>query len=99
MTSWFDTLVLMVSSIQASVFVLLWGVVLLVLTMTMCALMLNSILTSFMLDEDEPEHIRHEVFMYMGTYSRSMVTMFEITLGNWVPLCRLLGDHVNEGLT
>merc|ERR1712000_478352 len=40
---------------------------------------------------------RHEVFKYYGTFARTMLTMFEITLGNWMPPCRALVENVGEG--
>merc|ERR1712048_1502864 len=39
---------------------------------------------------------RIEVYKSWGTFTRAMVTMFEITLANWGPPCRFLMDHVNE---
>jgi hypothetical protein len=39
---------------------------------------------------------RDEVFMYYGTFARSLLTMFEITLGNWMPPARALVENVNE---
>merc|ERR1719329_30361 len=42
-------------------------------------------------------HRRQEVFMFYGTFARSMLTMFEITLGNWMPPCRALVENVHEG--
>jgi len=39
---------------------------------------------------------RAEVFKYYGSFARSFLTMFELTLGNWMPPCRALVEHVNE---
>lgn len=39
---------------------------------------------------------RLEVFEYFGTFSRTLVSMFEITTANWAPSCRLLVKNVNE---
>merc|ERR1712159_764168 len=36
------------------------------------------------------EHYRNELFQKFGTFSRGMMTMAEITIANWVPVCRLL---------
>lgn len=47
----------------------------------------------------EPERsvsVKEELFLYFGTCTRSLLTMFEITLGNWPPVARLLQDHVHE---
>jgi len=40
--------------------------------------------------------VRWAIFDYFGTFTRSMLSMFEITLGNWIPITRLLVDNVSE---
>merc|ERR1719223_2306679 len=93
-----DTLVLMVIAVRASIAVLFWGVVLLFATTTVSALLLQSLLEDFV-STDSPDvdmSARHAVHRRFGTYTRSMVTMWEITLANWVPPCRLLVDNVSE---
>lgn len=97
-TTMLDTLVLMVISVRASIAVLFWGVMLLFATTTVSALMLQSLLEDFV-STDSPDvdmSVRHAVHRQFGTYTRSMVTMWEITLANWVPPCRLLVDNVSE---
>ena len=42
--------------------------------------------------------MRQKVFLYFGSFTRSMVTLFEITLGNWVPVCRTLMDNIRASL-
>merc|ERR1740121_3011380 len=32
-----------------------------------------------------------------GTFTRSTLTMFEITFGNWIVPCRVLMDNISEG--
>merc|ERR1712079_888506 len=39
---------------------------------------------------------RQQVFMFYGSFTRSILTMFEITLGNWMPPCRALVENVSE---
>merc|ERR1719192_1106819 len=36
------------------------------------------------------------VFKYYGSFARCMLTMFEITLGNWMVPCRALVENVSE---
>jgi len=48
------------------------------------------------MDPTKDEHVRHQVYKYYGTFSRSMLTMFEITLANWAPAARILAENVNE---
>jgi len=92
----FDVLHLLVGSLVASAKVLLWSLVLLCGIMVACALTLNFLLDPFILDGDKPYESRILVYEYFGSFSRSSVTMFEMTLGNWVPPVRLLQDRVNE---
>jgi len=55
----------------------------------------------YYMQEDLPEgdeqalKDRQEVFKFFGTFSRSMLTMFELTLGNWVPVARMLQENVS----
>merc|ERR1719498_9509 len=39
---------------------------------------------------------RKELFRYFGTFTRSLFSMFELTLGNWVPIARVLGELVSQ---
>merc|ERR1711862_999027 len=36
------------------------------------------------------------MYEYYGSFSRCFLTMFEITLANWPPACRLLIENVSE---
>jgi len=92
----FDSLYLMTTAMRGSFFVLLWSVVLLCLVQMLASLFLQSLLEEYIVDKDKPEVARLEVFMYYGTFARNMLTMFEITLGNWMPPCRALVENVSE---
>jgi len=92
----FDSLYLMTTAMRGSFALLLWSVVLIVLVLTLLALLLQSLLEPYMLDKQEPEAARLQVFRYYGTFARNMLTMFEITLGNWLPPCRALVENVSE---
>merc|ERR1712151_1463021 len=39
---------------------------------------------------------RHEMFNYFGSFSRCLLSMFELTLANWPPVTRLLAEEVSE---
>merc|ERR1719242_1052247 len=62
----------------------------------MIALVLQQFLESYVQDESNPEDRRMEVFKFYGSFARTMLTMFEITLGNWMPPCRALVENVSE---
>merc|ERR1712008_393994 len=45
---------------------------------------------------NEPPENHKEVYKYYGSFARSMLTMFEITLGNWIVPARALVENVSE---
>lgn len=92
----FDSLYLMTTAMRGSGSVLLWSVILLALVQMLLAFFLQSFLEVYILDTSKPEVARLEVFKYYGTFARTMLTMFEITLGNWMPPCRALVENVSE---
>merc|ERR1719223_2026621 len=76
--------------------VLFWSATLLLVVQVMMALFLQVMLEPFLLSDGPPQQAKDEVFMYYGTFTRSTLTMFEITLGNWMPPCRALVENVHE---
>eukprot|EP00929_Paragymnodinium_shiwhaense_P006170 TRINITY_DN10905_c0_g5_i1.p1 TRINITY_DN10905_c0_g5~~TRINITY_DN10905_c0_g5_i1.p1 ORF type:complete len:594 (-),score=113.17 TRINITY_DN10905_c0_g5_i1:236-2017(-) len=96
----FDVLHLMIGSIKACSSVLLWSTAVLGLIMTTCALVFNLGMDTYIKSlrgrSDADDLLAAEIFEYFGTYSRSMLSMFEISLGNATPICRLLHEGVSE---
>mmetsp|Transcript_68123 Transcript_68123/g.134450 ORF Transcript_68123/g.134450 Transcript_68123/m.134450 type:complete len:584 (+) Transcript_68123:37-1788(+) len=91
-----DSLYLMTTAMTGSISVLFWSVCLLVIVQMMIAFLLQQLLETYVVDESKPKEQRMEVFKFYGTFARTMLTMFEITLGNWMPPCRALVENVNE---
>eukprot|EP00928_Gymnodinium_smaydae_P080075 TRINITY_DN6386_c2_g1_i2.p1 TRINITY_DN6386_c2_g1~~TRINITY_DN6386_c2_g1_i2.p1 ORF type:complete len:587 (+),score=81.39 TRINITY_DN6386_c2_g1_i2:85-1845(+) len=93
----FDSLYLITTALKGSISILAWAVILLFLIQMMLALLLTQLLTEYyFLDETVDVVKRHEVYLYFGSFTRSFVTMMEITLANWPPVCRLLMENVSE---
>jgi len=91
-----DPLFLMITTLKGSMAVLFWVFILMLVVQTMSALLMNQVLVSYYLELDNNDATKKDVFKYFGSFSRSMLSMFEITLGNWVPIARLLMDGVSE---
>jgi len=96
MVTMFDALHLLIGSIRASFSTLLWAMVLLLSVMTICMLCFSHLLRDYILDETQPPDKRFIVYKYYGTASRGLLTMFEITLANWVNPARVLTENVDE---
>ena len=62
----------------------------------MFALTINSLVTNYMESPQNPEELRIQMFGYFGTFSLSMITMTELTLGNFIPVTRFLSLTVGE---
>jgi len=80
----------------ASAPILLWTVVMLFFVQALIGMCLNNLLEDYMNDHDNTYDQRAKVFEYFGTFSRSMITMSELTLGNFVPVLRYLTNNVSE---
>jgi len=90
----FDSLQLLVGAIKASVSVLVWASAVLLLVQILWALLMSQVLETYISDASVEEARRVQVWKYFGTFGRSLLTLFEITLGNWIVPCRLLLDNV-----
>ncbi|CAJ1401320.1 unnamed protein product [Effrenium voratum] len=95
----FDSLYLLTASIASSASALVWSGILICIVQLLVALVLSTFLLPYCVDESFPLDDRLEVYRYFGTFSKSMLSMFELTLGNWVPISRILSEKVSEWFT
>eukprot|EP00913_Durusdinium_trenchii_P006605 g6204.t1 len=91
----FDSLYVMITAIRGSVAALFWSTMLLVLVLTTVSLFLQTMLEYYITGSEE-EFRRLEVYHYFGTFSRSMVSLCEMTLANWPTPSRVLTENVSE---
>eukprot|EP00928_Gymnodinium_smaydae_P043322 TRINITY_DN29052_c0_g1_i1.p2 TRINITY_DN29052_c0_g1~~TRINITY_DN29052_c0_g1_i1.p2 ORF type:complete len:928 (+),score=137.89 TRINITY_DN29052_c0_g1_i1:74-2785(+) len=93
----FDSLYLMTTALAGSLQVLSWACALLILVQAGASLLLNQLLFDLYFNQpDVSDKDKLEVYEYFGTFTRSMLSMFEITLANWPPICRILSENVTE---
>eukprot|EP00930_Biecheleria_cincta_P062157 TRINITY_DN4765_c0_g1_i6.p1 TRINITY_DN4765_c0_g1~~TRINITY_DN4765_c0_g1_i6.p1 ORF type:complete len:1330 (+),score=261.30 TRINITY_DN4765_c0_g1_i6:119-4108(+) len=90
-----DQLYLMIASIKASFGALAWSSALLLVIQLMLALFMATLLESY-LKSGEPLHNKQEVYKYYGTFTRALLTLFELSLGNFIPVTRLVATNVTE---
>jgi len=90
MIRFLDSLFFLIRSIQASFSCLVWSFVLLFFLQLTVGLMLNQLVRMSINNESLESNLRADLFAYFGTFTKTMITMFEITLSNWVPSCRKL---------
>lgn len=75
---------------------LFWSFCLLTFLQCVAGLVISTLCRGFLQDESVNVELRQEVYLYFGTFSRTILTMFEILFANWGPPCRILVENVNE---
>merc|ERR1712194_616440 len=74
-----------------------WSCCLLGLFQVVVALWVHSILATWYLEDSAyPVEERKLVFEYWGSFSRAVLTTFEMTLADFTIPCRMLSEYVNE---
>lgn len=75
----------LVVAITHSIWSLVWSLILLGLVQLIASVFITQSLQSFLQDEEADPAVRKTVYLYFGSFSRSCITMFEITLavGTW----------------
>mmetsp|Transcript_43001 Transcript_43001/g.100163 ORF Transcript_43001/g.100163 Transcript_43001/m.100163 type:complete len:627 (-) Transcript_43001:107-1987(-) len=91
-----ESLQLLLKCIAASMRILFWSLVLLLIIQCSAGMTISYMLTEFMIDESVDQLKKFEVFRYYGTFSKTLLTMFEVLFANWAPACRVLIDNVSE---
>lgn len=75
---------------------LFWSLSLLVVIQCIFAMLLMHAVEAHLKNDEIDQDGRIAVFRYYGTFSRTMLTMFEVLFANWVPSCRILVESVSE---
>lgn len=92
-----DALFLITTALQGCATALVHTAIFLCMLQFGAAMLLGQVLEFFYFhDETKPLEQRLEVYQYFGTFSRACLSMFEVTLANWPPVCRLLTENVSE---
>jgi len=99
MSSVLESLQLLLKCIFASVRILFWSLFLLMIIQISAGMTISYMVTDFMLDDSAPMDARFAVFRYYGSFSATLLTMFEVLFANWAPPCRVLIDNVSEWYT
>lgn len=95
----FMSLRILAHSIASSFGALCWSMLLLALIELMAAIFMTQTLQPWLRDPDNDLEMRQEVYSFFGTFARSWITMFEITLapGAWGNIGRKIIYNVNRG--
>jgi hypothetical protein len=91
-----QTMMLILKSVRASQRTLFWSMLLLFIIQYIVGMLVYQLVRGFMEEENKDLVVRQNIFKYWGTFTKSQITMFEITHVNHANAVRLLADHVSE---
>lgn len=91
-----SSLELLIKYLAASTHMLFWSFCLLAFIQCIAGILASTLCLEFMNNKDNDEMVRREVFLYYGTFTRTVLTMFEILFANWGPPCRVLVENISE---
>jgi Ca2+-binding EF-hand superfamily protein len=97
----FDSLYLITTALKGSLSILSWTCLMLLLFHLVLALLMNQIIREYYFNHLPDDILQwpdqaKDMYAYFGSFSRSLLTMFEISLANWPPACRLLVEEISE---
>jgi len=92
----FDSMFVLIRSIQASGSAFFWSFMLLFSIQIAGGMFLHQVLKPCMTDAHFSIKQREDIYNVYGTFTKTMLTMFEVTFANWVPVCRMLVSNVSE---
>ncbi|CAK9073359.1 unnamed protein product [Durusdinium trenchii] len=94
----FDSLIIMTTALKHSMGALFWASIIMLVVEVMLALLLGQLAIAFARADDESPsgdtEVELKIFEYFGTFPRSMLTMFQMTLGTWVTVARDLQELI-----
>ncbi|CAE7214656.1 unnamed protein product, partial [Symbiodinium necroappetens] len=96
MSSVLASLQLLVKCLASSRDMLFWSFCLLTFVQCVAGMILSTLCADFINDAGNNLEIRKEVFLHYGTFTRTILSMFEILFANWSPPCRVLVENISE---
>jgi len=97
--AFFDALFVINHAIMGSLMSLMWFAFVLTLVLAFCSLVLNEVLYQYYFRSEAASKRDSELwtmFLYFGTFTRSLFSMYELALANWPPIGRLLSEEVSQ---
>mmetsp|Transcript_809 Transcript_809/g.1536 ORF Transcript_809/g.1536 Transcript_809/m.1536 type:complete len:572 (+) Transcript_809:89-1804(+) len=98
-----QSLQMLLKCISNCVHTLGWSLCVLVVIQSIMGLFISSVVQNMLTDslsQDPdialPMNLQNDLFYWYGTFSKTMMTMFQILFANWIPCARILIDNVSE---
>jgi Ca2+-binding EF-hand superfamily protein len=90
-------LFLLVASIEGSLGILVWTTVTLIFSQMLAALLISQCFQGYFADESIPLESRLRLYRYFGTFLSTSLSMFELSIGNYAPICNTVADDIGQG--
>jgi len=92
-----DVLRLILKTTRGSLGTVFWSLFLVAGIQTITGMVIWQFVITYVTDANEPIETRRQVHTYWGTFSKVMITMFEVSFNNPQRFTMLLSENVNEG--
>eukprot|EP00929_Paragymnodinium_shiwhaense_P123291 TRINITY_DN9697_c0_g1_i1.p1 TRINITY_DN9697_c0_g1~~TRINITY_DN9697_c0_g1_i1.p1 ORF type:complete len:402 (-),score=64.15 TRINITY_DN9697_c0_g1_i1:73-1278(-) len=92
----FDVLHLLVRSLLACMTALMWSALFLLIVMMGAAILMVYMLQAECENEAIPLEGRLQLYSYFGSFTRGFFSLYELTMGNPIPISRAVIEHVSE---
>jgi len=86
----------MVEAIKGAKTIFFWSTFLLLLIMVTACLVLQQVAMIYIEDLDQPLEKRMKMYKFFGTFTRGLVSMSELTMGNYIVILRMFQEDVSE---
>jgi hypothetical protein len=91
-----QTMMLILKSVAAAKRTLFWSMLLLFIIQYVVGMIAGQLSYAFIENEDNDRESRKLVYKYYGTFTKTQLTMFEITHVNYAMAVRVLVDNISE---
>ncbi|CAE8650663.1 unnamed protein product [Polarella glacialis] len=91
-----DSMLLLFECFKSSMGILFGSLCLIAMLQCIEAMIIGNLMEIFLEDPNQPLEARQLVYKYYGTFTTTMLTMWEVLLGDWIVPTRVAVDHVSE---
>jgi hypothetical protein len=94
----FESLHMLFAALEASFCVAMWSLLIIFVLTSAAALVMTSLTKPFYLDMENDVDDRLNIYLYFGTFTRALLSMVEVSIGNWAPIIRTVQENVSGWL-
>jgi len=93
----FDSLYLLIRCVSSCGAMLFWSLNFILCIQCVAGMIICNLTMPALIEENALDDVtKEQIWLYYGSFTRTILTMFEVLFANWAPPCRILVDNVSE---